>query len=239
SRLERAVCDDVDDPREHPRRVGGGLATADLRALRGDDDRIAAELVDGDFERDPRAGRSLVEQKGRRTAGHRLRVIGRATCLVEPLGQIQKLLDATRAEIGQGQEITLHTSALGRPSPFDRRSETRTSSRTLTPSFSCASVTTSGGQMRSAESPATIKRTPRSRKRPSTERGSRPGRSGTARRSPAPRSGSTRSECRSHRAESAWLKNSPFFFAPSTRRSSSRTARTVSAALDASALPPN
>ena len=69
--IENADHDGVDIARQHARGVGQRLAAAELHFLRGEQDRLAAELAHGDVERHARAGRGLVEHHGQRLAGKR------------------------------------------------------------------------------------------------------------------------------------------------------------------------
>ena len=69
--LEGADHDGVDVAREHARRIGDGLAAAELHLLAGQHDGLAAELAHGDVERDARARRRLVEDHRQRLAGER------------------------------------------------------------------------------------------------------------------------------------------------------------------------
>ena len=70
--LEGADHDRIDEARHHPRGVGNRFAAAELHLLPGQRDDIAAELLHRDLERDPRAGRWLVEDHRQRLAGERM-----------------------------------------------------------------------------------------------------------------------------------------------------------------------
>ena len=69
--LEGADHDGVDIPRQHAGGVGDGLAAAELHLLAGQHDGVAAELAHRDVERDPRAGRRLVEDHRQHFSGDR------------------------------------------------------------------------------------------------------------------------------------------------------------------------
>ena len=51
----------IDVARQHPRRIGDGLAAAQVGVDRRQHDRLAAELAHADLEGDPGAGRRLLE----------------------------------------------------------------------------------------------------------------------------------------------------------------------------------
>jgi hypothetical protein len=62
--VERTPDDGGALPVEHARRVSDRFASAELRGLRVDNQRIAAEFRDTDAERHPRPGRRLVKDDG-------------------------------------------------------------------------------------------------------------------------------------------------------------------------------
>src|SRR5450631_3966546 len=70
--VENADHDGVDEARQHARGVGQRLAATELHFLRGQQNRLAAELTHGDVEGHAGAGRGLVENHGQRLAGQRL-----------------------------------------------------------------------------------------------------------------------------------------------------------------------
>ena len=69
--LRAAQHDGVDIAREHARRVGHGLAAAELAAFALQDDGVAAELPDRPLERHARPGRRLLEDHRQRHAVQR------------------------------------------------------------------------------------------------------------------------------------------------------------------------
>ena len=75
---EGADDDGVAVAAEHARGVAQRLAAADLRALRGEIDGVAAELVHADLEADARARRGLLEDHPERLADERLMQLRRA-----------------------------------------------------------------------------------------------------------------------------------------------------------------
>ena len=64
----RTDHDRIDIARQDARRVGNGLAAADLAVRRAENDRIAAELAHRHLERDAGAGRWLLEDHRQRLA---------------------------------------------------------------------------------------------------------------------------------------------------------------------------
>ena len=70
---EDADDDRIDIARQDARRVGDGLAPAELHFPSGQHDQLAAELAHADVERDAGAGRRPVEDHRQRLAGERTR----------------------------------------------------------------------------------------------------------------------------------------------------------------------
>ena len=70
--------DGVDVARQHARRIGDGLAPADLHIRRTQHDRGSAKLMHGDFERHPRPRRGLLEDHGEHGAGPDLDLLRQA-----------------------------------------------------------------------------------------------------------------------------------------------------------------
>ena len=102
----RPPDDRADLPIEHPGGVRDRLAAAQLRGLRVDDQRYAAEIGDADGERDPGPGGGLVED-------HRDGLRPGQRLVPEPvgdhlLGQRQDLVLLDRAEVVVPQEVPGH-----------------------------------------------------------------------------------------------------------------------------------
>ena len=69
--LENADDDGVDETRQHARRVGDGLAAAELHFLAGEHHRLAAEFSHGEVKRHARARRRLIEDHRQDLPGER------------------------------------------------------------------------------------------------------------------------------------------------------------------------
>src|SRR3977135_4360723 len=160
--IGRAAQDDVDIAREHPRRVGDGLAASELHLLAGQHDGFAPELAHGDVERDPRAGRRLVEDHGERLALQRLALGGAAPAPAPRLhgaAGVDHRAQLLRGNIDQVEKVAgavgAHPAAPCRCGPFSAwamRAQARSMRRTA--SATSRSLTISGGNSRTTLSPA-------------------------------------------------------------------------------------
>ena len=83
-----AQHDRVDIARQRPRGVGEGLAPAELHVLRIEHHRVAAELMHGDLERHPGAGRRLLEDHGEHGAGREPQALRRAALALDRRGHV-------------------------------------------------------------------------------------------------------------------------------------------------------
>ena len=91
---------------EHAGRVGRGLLAAELAVRGGDDERAPAEVGDADGERDPRAGRRLVEDDG-----DGLRALERSlrpAVALELVGQVEHLGCSAGAQVVVAEEVAGH-----------------------------------------------------------------------------------------------------------------------------------
>ncbi len=163
--LERADHDGVDVARQHARGVGQRLAAAELHFLAGEHDHVAAQVMHGDVERDPRAGRRLVEdhrqRPPRKRPAHgepraarlfqRARQIDHAPQIARlQLGKIEEMADAVRAGAGAGHSAAPRRACATSPaSSFVQAADSR-----FMASPTSASPTMSGGTSRTTFSPA-------------------------------------------------------------------------------------
>src|SRR4029453_16318403 len=100
---EGAQDDGVDVPRQDGGGVLQGLAPPELELGPGQGQRIAAELVDGDLEGDPGAGRGLLEDEGDRAAAQG--AAGAPVGLV-PVGPVQQGDQLVRLDVVDRQEVS-------------------------------------------------------------------------------------------------------------------------------------
>jgi hypothetical protein len=101
---EGAQHDGVDVTGQHRRGVLDGLAAAELGLAAGERQRVAAQLVDGDLEGDPGAGRWLLEDQRDGAAGE-----GRPRPPVGlvPVGAVEQRDQLIAADVVDGEEVTL------------------------------------------------------------------------------------------------------------------------------------
>src|SRR5215211_5428748 len=100
---EGAQHDGVDIARQDGRGVLEGLAPAELELGPGQGQRVAAELVDGDLEGDPGAGRGLLEDEGDAAAAQG--VAGPPVGLV-PVGPVQQGGQLVGFDVVDRQEVS-------------------------------------------------------------------------------------------------------------------------------------
>src|SRR5699024_2303392 len=211
-------------PADDPGDVGDRLARADLREVAVDDHRVAAELGDPGGEGELGAQRRLVEddRHGLRT-GERLDEV---TLGLEPRGEVEDALLLLRVQVVVREEVSGHGCSCAACSRMPGRAPTNPAS--------CSVVMVSGGARRSVSGATGLRMYPSRRATTATSRAIGRART-TARSSPAPRTPATSGWARSVTPRAS---SRPATSACSTRPSRSMVASTVSAALQASGLPP-
>ena len=105
-----AQQDDVDIARQHPRRIGDGLAPAELRFGMAQYDHLAAELAHADLEGDPGAGRRLLENHRQGLAREGRRIAARRRAALEGGAEIEDFAQGGGREVGEIEEV-LHAAA--------------------------------------------------------------------------------------------------------------------------------
>ena len=98
----RAHADGRDVAREHERGVAQRLAARELQLVGAQHDRVAAELVDADLERQPRARRGLLEDQRDAAPGERLRGERRALQLERA---VEQRVELAARQLGPGEEM--------------------------------------------------------------------------------------------------------------------------------------
>ena len=150
--VEDADHDRVDIARQHPRRVGDGLAAAELHLLAGEHEGLAAELAHRHVEGDARAGRGLVEDHRQGLAGERpvLADLALAAVGLEGGARLEHAAKLGAGEVLEVEEIAFavdHSAAPRRASArisSSSASQVRSSRATASPIS--ASPTISGGK---------------------------------------------------------------------------------------------
>ena len=158
--VEGADHDGVDIAGQDPRRVGDGLAAAELHLLAGEHQRLAAELAHADIEGDAGAGRGLVEDHRQHLAVERAllgaaRPCGACALMAEPTSRTRRSSRAGEiAEIEEVAGLVIRRLPAGRrpAAGFERGAGGLDAARR--PRAISASVMISGGRRRATLSPA-------------------------------------------------------------------------------------
>ena len=101
---EGADHDAVHVARQDARRVGDRLAAAELDVARRQEERVAAQLVGADLERDAGAGGRLHEDHRQRLAGEGLLLVLAAP---HPLGQVEEREQLGPGEVRDREEVAV------------------------------------------------------------------------------------------------------------------------------------
>ena len=103
--FENADHDGVDIARQNTRRIGDGLAAAELHFLAGQHDHVAAELTDRHIERHPRARRGLIEDHCQRLCRRTVRRRAAYALLFHRPAGVDHAAQFARRDIDEIQEM--------------------------------------------------------------------------------------------------------------------------------------
>ena len=162
--VEDADHDRVDVARQHPRRVGDGLAAAELHLLAGEHDGLAAELAHRRRRRRRACGSRACRRSSPapcRRAAASLRHLALAAVRLEGGARLEDAAQLGAGEVLEIEEMRVGRRSFGGSAPGERphlapRAPRRRASSRATASPISASPTISGGSSRTTLSPAVI-----------------------------------------------------------------------------------